>query len=253
MIISSHSTLPTNYSFSSATTDNTDSNNQPEKPNDLTNKEKEVSDLKGAQTEKSSTPPNKPANPAKVESELIQEEVAQLRELRQRDREVRTHEQAHVAAAGNLAKGGPSFDYKRGPDGQLYAVGGEVQIDTSTVSGDPEATAKKAQQVRRAALAPADPSQQDRSVAAAASAVEAHARVEIAKQRSENATDIVNDRFSNEQTDEVETKSSEVESKCAECGGQHSAASHTVATTIAEAFKPPGGAEQKGNQFSFAI
>jgi hypothetical protein len=170
---------------------------------------------------------------------------------------VRTHEQAHAAVAGSLAKGGPSFDYERGPDGQLYAVGGEVQIDTSAVSGDPEATAKKAQQIRRAALAPAHPSQQDRSVAAAASATEARARVEIAQEKTEGAVEIINDKFGHEhnkvENDSEFQKSSEVESKCAECGGQHSAASHTVATTIGEAFKQANGTEQKGNQFSFAI
>jgi hypothetical protein len=51
--------------------------------------------------------------------------------LAARDREVRTHEAAHFAAAGGLAVSGPHFSYERGPDGTLYAVGGEVQIDTS--------------------------------------------------------------------------------------------------------------------------
>lgn len=66
-----------------------------------------------------------------------------------RDREVRAHEQAHMAAAGAYSRGGP--------DNRQYAVGGEVQIDTSAVSGDPEATIRKAQTVRRAANAPATP------------------------------------------------------------------------------------------------
>ncbi len=108
----------------------------------------------------------------------------QISQLKARDQEVRAHELAHAAAAGGLAKGGPTFEYQRGPDGQLYAVGGEVQIDTSGISGDPEATLQKAQQIQQAALAPAQPSAQDRSVAVAAAAMAAAARAEIASQNT---------------------------------------------------------------------
>jgi hypothetical protein len=48
------------------------------------------------------------------------------------------------------------------PDGCDYALGGEVAIDTSAIAGDPEATLRKMEQIRRAALAPANPSGQDR-------------------------------------------------------------------------------------------
>ncbi len=106
-------------------------------------------------------------------------ESQQLRELKKRDREVRTHELAHLSAAGQHARGGPAFEYERGPDGQRYAIGGHVNIDTSSVAGDPEATLRKAEVVRRAALAPANPSPQDRSVAANASSMAAEARREI--------------------------------------------------------------------------
>ena len=104
-------------------------------------------------------------------------ELRELRELRERDAEVRRHEQAHAAAGGSYA-GSPSFEYERGSDGRLYAVGGHVQIDTSAIPNDPEATERKLQQVRRAALAPADPSAEDRKVAAEASTKLAKARVE---------------------------------------------------------------------------
>lgn len=112
-------------------------------------------------------------------------ESKQLEELKARDREVRTHEQAHLAAAGQYARGGPSYSYQQGPDGKRYAVGGEVKIDTSPVPGDPEATIRKAQQVRRAALAPAEPSSTDRAVASQASAMAAQAQAELMKQRLE--------------------------------------------------------------------
>lgn len=110
-------------------------------------------------------------------------EVAQLRELKTRDRVVRAHEAAHLAAAGGYARSGMSFSYERGPDGVLYAVGGEVSIDTAPVPGDPEETLRKAEQVRRAALAPAEPSSQDQMIAAKAAKMAAQARAELAEAR----------------------------------------------------------------------
>ncbi len=107
-----------------------------------------------------------------------------IRQLKARDQNVRTHEAAHLAAAGGLAKGGPSFSYQRGPDGNLYAVGGSVNIDVSPVAGNPQATIAKAAVVRAAALAPADPSSQDRSVAAAASQMAVKAQSELAAQQA---------------------------------------------------------------------
>ncbi|MCB9857844.1 MAG: hypothetical protein H6818_19340 [Phycisphaerales bacterium] len=120
-------------------------------------------------------------------SELTDEELEQVRKLEQRDNEVRRHEQAHAAAAGPHARGGPTFEYQNGPDGKQYAVGGEVSIDTSPAE-TPEATIAKAQQIRRAANAPADPSSQDRTVAAKAAQLEQKARQELqAQQRTGDA------------------------------------------------------------------
>ena len=111
--------------------------------------------------------------------ELSESEQKRVQELKKIDREVRTHEQAHLAAAGGLARGGASFTYTKGPDGKRYATGGEVSIDISPVEGNPKETIRRMQQVRRAALAPSDPSSQDRSVAAQASREEAKARAEL--------------------------------------------------------------------------
>ena len=97
--------------------------------------------------------------------ELTEEEQQRVQELKSRDREVRQHEQAHMAAAGGHARGGPSYEYTTGPDNRRYASGGEVSIDTSKVADDPGATIRKAQIIYRAAMAPAEPSSQDRSVA----------------------------------------------------------------------------------------
>jgi hypothetical protein len=107
-----------------------------------------------------------------------------LASLRQRDQEVRLHEQAHLLAAGPYAKGAPSYTYQTGPDGQRYAVGGEVPIDLSAVPGNPQATLQKALTIRRAALAPTDPSEADQAVAAHATALAAQAQQELLEAQS---------------------------------------------------------------------
>lgn len=111
-------------------------------------------------------------------------EYRELQQLKARDREVRQHERAHQAAGGGYVQGGPSFSYQKGPDGQLYAVGGEVSIDTSAVQGDPQATLQKMRTVRAAALAPGEPSGQDMAVAAQATQAAAQAQRELQQQQS---------------------------------------------------------------------
>jgi hypothetical protein len=118
--------------------------------------------------------------------ELSQEEKQEVRELKETDRKVHAHEQAHMAAGGNLVKGAASYEYRTGPDGHRYAVAGEVTIDTSEVEGDPQATILKAAHIRRAALAPADPSAQDRAVAAEAATMAYRARIELQAQNNKN-------------------------------------------------------------------
>ena len=55
------------------------------------------------------------------------------------------------------------------------------------MKGDPEATIRKAQTIKSAALAPQDPSSQDRRVAAEASRMEQEARQELAKLETEES------------------------------------------------------------------
>lgn len=117
---------------------------------------------------------------------LTEEEEAYVRELQAIDREVRAHEAAHAAKGGAYA-GRPSYEYVTGPDGIRYAVSGSVQIDTGTVPGDPEATIRKLETVRRAALAPSSPSGQDRAVAAQAEVGIREAEAELREKRSEEA------------------------------------------------------------------
>lgn len=110
-------------------------------------------------------------------SEAAQREVQQLRRV---DQSVRQHEAAHKAAGGSLA-GGISLSTTRGPDGRNYAVGGEVPIDISAESS-PAATIAKMEKVKAAALAPADPSPQDRRIAQQADSQKVEARKELQQQ-----------------------------------------------------------------------
>lgn len=114
--------------------------------------------------------------------ELSKEDQEKIAELEDRDREVRRHEQAHFQAAGNFASP-PQYEYQTGPDGKRYAIGGSVEIDTSAVNDDPEATLNKARVIKRAALAPEEPSAQDRKVARQADKMAAEAQKEIAEER----------------------------------------------------------------------
>lgn len=103
----------------------------------------------------------------------IQQEVARLKTIEQK---VKAHEAAHKSAGGPIT--GPiSYSYTRGPDGRNYITGGEVPITISSGRTAQE-TINRMQQVIQAALAPADPSPQDRAVAAQAAAMQVQARSE---------------------------------------------------------------------------
>lgn len=124
-----------------------------------------------------------PGEPTKVNGEVLTEqELREVEELQRRDLEVKAHERAHLSAAGQYARGGMKLSYTTGPDGRRYATDGEVGIDLSDGSS-PEVTVAKMQAVKRAALAPANPSGADRAVAAAASQREQAARLEIVENR----------------------------------------------------------------------
>ena len=115
---------------------------------------------------------------ADKEKALSEQQEKELIALQARDAEVKAHERAHKAVGGQYA-GSISYDYQQGPNGKRYAVGGEVSIDVSPVSGDPEKTIEKMNVIKAAALAPADPSSQDRRVAAQAVQIITAARAEL--------------------------------------------------------------------------
>jgi hypothetical protein len=135
-----------------------------------------------------------------------QAEQQQLTELKQRDAEVRAHEQAHASLGGQYASP-PQYEYERGPDGRRYAVGGEVSIDISEAS-TPEETIRKAQQVKAAALAPAEPSAQDLRVATEATQIMLEARTEIASAKAEEAQLSYNQAIPDAQQSEQQQQSS---------------------------------------------
>jgi hypothetical protein len=115
---------------------------------------------------------------------LSPEEEQKVEELKKIDKKVRAHEAAHIAAGGQYVRGSVTYAYKTGPDGKQYAVGGEVSIDLSPVPGDPEATVRKMEKVEAAALAPADPSPEDRAVAAQAAREAAEAEQQERAEKS---------------------------------------------------------------------
>lgn len=124
---------------------------------------------------------------AKKEQEKEQKEQQALTQLKQRDAEVRAHEQAHASVGGQYA-GSPSYEYERGSDGNNYAVAGEVPIDVAAIPNDPQQTIEKMQQVRAAALAPQEPSGADRAIAAEATQQIAQAQAELSAQQASLVT-----------------------------------------------------------------
>ena len=119
------------------------------------------------------------AGAATAPGALTPEEQQEVQKLRRIDQKVRQHEAAHSAAGAGLT-GGASYEYVRGPDGRQYAVSGEVKIDVSPAQ-TPEQTIEKAKRIQAAALAPADPSAQDRAVAAQAAQMAAKAQAELSQ------------------------------------------------------------------------
>jgi hypothetical protein len=141
-----------------------------------------------------------PGEPSKPNGEaLTEQELREVDELQRRDLEVKAHERAHLSAAGQYARGGMKLSYTTGPDGRRYATSGEVGIDLSE-GPNPEVTVAKMQTLRRAALAPANPSGADRAVAAAASQKEQAARLEISEERQTERQELQENQRSTEES-----------------------------------------------------
>lgn len=150
---------------------------QPDRPPETDPRDSNEAAAQSAEQDASTQTPRQ-RREALLSDPAIRVEIARLT---QRDREVRAHEQAHLAVGRDLITSGPNYTYTRGPDEQRYAVAGEVGIDTSPINGDPAATAIKAGRIRDTALAPAEPSATDRQVAAIATSMEQQALAELAR------------------------------------------------------------------------
>lgn len=122
----------------------------------------------------------KSSEKSKSSNELSIDEKRLVQDLQSRDIEVRAHEAAHQGAGGGMT-GGASFTYQQGPDGRMYAIGGEVSISIPSGS-TPQETIRNAQQAIAAAMAPADPSGQDFSVASSAMVMLMKAQQQQAKE-----------------------------------------------------------------------
>jgi hypothetical protein len=116
-----------------------------------------------------------------VRAEIEQkQELKLVRNLKTGEQKVIAHERAHTSVGGGLT-GSPSYSYTQGPDGKSYISGGEVPIDTSG-GKTPEETIAKMIRARATALAPSNPSSQDRAVASRATVTETTARLEVSKE-----------------------------------------------------------------------
>jgi len=119
-----------------------------------------------------------------------------IAELQARDTTVKTHERAHISAGGGVIRSGATFVYQEAPDKRLYAIGGEVSIDTSE-ENTPQDTIQKMQIVRTAALAPSDPSSTDYQVAATASMLQMQARLEVSRTKQAELIASSNPKYAN--------------------------------------------------------
>ena len=122
--------------------------------------------------------------------ELSEDEERLVKDLQSRDSEVRAHEAAHQAAGGGMT-GAATYTYQQGPDGKMYAIGGEVSISMSTGS-TPQETIANARKIVASAMAPGNPSPQDYSVAASARVMEMKAQQQLAKQQQEEMLGLSN-------------------------------------------------------------
>jgi len=133
---------------------------------------KEIETQKAQELQKSSDP-----------EELSEDEKRLVKDLASRDSEVKAHEAAHQSAGGGMT-GAASYTYQQGPDGKMYAIGGEVSISTPSGS-TPDEAIRNSRQVIASAMAAGDPSSQDFAVASSARVMEMKAQQQKTKEMQE--------------------------------------------------------------------
>ena len=117
--------------------------------------------------------------------ELSEGEEQLVKDLSSRDAEVRAHEAAHQSVGGGMT-GAASYTYQQGPDGKMYAIGGEVSISMKSGS-TPQETIANARQVAAAAMAAGEPSSQDFAVASSARVMEMKAQQQLTREKQEES------------------------------------------------------------------
>jgi len=125
------------------------------------------------------------------DQKLSKAEQKEVKELKRIDRQVRSRELTHRAAAGSYARGSVSFDYVTGPDGKKYAEDGHININARPIPNNPEATIRKARAIRSVELSPTNTSPQDRSVSAEIGKIEREARMELRTEQRNVSAKIV--------------------------------------------------------------
>jgi hypothetical protein len=145
---------------------------------------------------------------------LNSEEQREVQRLARRDREIRSHEQAHTRAGGAHTRGGVKRTTTAGLNGRQYATSGENNTGLNTTTS-PEATVSNGQQVQRAALATSNLSNADRSVTSVGTRSEFDAPSPIKEFQELDKTSVIKDQVdgkiaskqvSNEQASEVEVR-----------------------------------------------
>ncbi len=122
---------------------------------------------------------------------LSEEEEKELEKMQKREDEVIKHEQAHKSAAGGLSVTRAQYEYVQGTDGKMYVKDGEVELKVKE-EDDPQKNKENAEQLKRAALAPEEPSAQDMKVAQEADKMIQKANQELHQLEGTNGTTNIN-------------------------------------------------------------
>lgn len=137
-------------------------------------------------------------------TKLSDDEKRLVKELQSRDMEVRSHESAHQT--GGASTGAASYSYQQGPDGKMYAIGGEVSISYKA-SSNPQETIQNTQAIIAAAMAPSNPSPQDHAVASSARIMQMKAQQQLTRQRDEEM--LGKEIYKNESTNKPDNDNSD--------------------------------------------
>ncbi|HCY38192.1 MAG: hypothetical protein DKM50_00380 [Candidatus Margulisiibacteriota bacterium] len=145
---------------------------------------------KDTEKENNSKNPEKTNLQKKIERYMEHKSANQNEELKQKveiqklkaaEAQLEAHEMAHKMVGGMYA-GFVTYTMAVGPDGKNYKVQGEVNLDSSAAAS-PEETVRKMERVISAAMAPLNPSPQDRSVVGRAAAMKMQAEQEIRRDK----------------------------------------------------------------------